>query len=33
MPASDRDRVEGWLAEGRLLRPIEPDGRRSADHG
>ena len=26
MPASDRDRVEGWLAEGRLLRPIEPDG-------
>ena len=26
MPASDRNRVEGWLAEGRLLRPIEPDG-------
>ena len=26
MPAADRDRVEGWLAEGRLLRPIEPDG-------
>ena len=25
-PVSDRDRVEGWLAEGRLLRPIEPDG-------
>lgn len=26
MPAADRDRVEGWLAEGRLLRPIEPNG-------
>ncbi len=26
MPASDRERVEGWLAAGRLLRPIEPDG-------
>ena len=26
MPVSDRDRVEGWLAEGRLLRPIEADG-------
>ena len=26
MPVSDRDRVEGWLSEGRLLRPIEADG-------
>ena len=26
MPPADRDRVEGWLAEGRLLRPIEPNG-------
>lgn len=25
MPASDRDRVEGWLTSGRLLRPLEPD--------
>lgn len=26
MPVSDRDRVEGWLSEGRLLPPIEADG-------
>ena len=26
MPVSDRDRVEGWLSEGRLLPPIEAGG-------